>query len=52
MDYSISRIGAVLDVQVAGANTAQSHLYNRIPGIEDLRLRLVRECEFSVFYVS
>lgn len=28
-----ARHGVMLDVQVAGAGTAQSHLDNRIPGI-------------------
>jgi hypothetical protein len=42
----------MLDVQIAGANTAQSHPNDGIPGIKDLRLGLVRERKISVFYVS
>jgi hypothetical protein len=52
VDYSISRIGALLDMQIAGANTAQSHPHNGIPGIENDRLGLVYQGKFSVFDVS
>jgi hypothetical protein len=42
----------VLDVQIAGADAAQSHPYHRIPGIEDNGLGFVGEGKFTVFDVS
>jgi hypothetical protein len=42
----------MLDVQIAGADRAQSYTHNRIPGIEDDRLGLVQKGEFSVFDVG
>jgi hypothetical protein len=42
----------MLDMQIAGANAAQSHPHNRIPRIEDDRLGLIQKGEFSVFDVS
>jgi hypothetical protein len=41
----------MLDVQIAGADTAQGHPHNRIPGIENDRLGLVHKGELSVFNV-
>jgi hypothetical protein len=41
----------MLDVQIAGADGAQSHPHNRIPGIQNDRLGLVQKGEFSVFDV-
>jgi hypothetical protein len=39
-------------MQIAGADTAQSYPDNRIPGIQDLRLRLVQKGKFTVFNVG
>ena len=44
--------GTVLDVQVAGADRAQRHPHDGIPGIDDLRLRLVQQRKMVVFYVG
>ena len=42
---------AMLDVQITGADRAQCHPDDGIPGIQNLRLRLVQKGEFSVFDV-
>jgi hypothetical protein len=43
---------AVLDMQIAGADTAQSHPNHRISGVKDRGLRLVHEGKFAVFNVG
>ena len=43
---------AVLDMQVAGADTAQRHAHNRIARIFQLRLRFVQQLELSSFDIS
>jgi hypothetical protein len=42
----------MLDVQIAGADRAQRHLHNRIPGIANDRLGLVQKGKFSVFDIG
>lgn len=43
---------AVLDVQIAGADGAESYPDNGVPGVQKDGLRLVDEGEFSVFSIS
>ena len=39
-------------MQIAGADTAQSHPNHRISGVKDRGLRLVHQDEFAVFNVG
>ena len=47
-----ARHAAVLDMQVAGADTAQRYAHNGIARIFQLRLRFVQQLELSSFDIS